>query len=117
MKVAVIGSRTLWIDDFSPFLPANTTEIISGGAKGIDSSARLYALRHQIPLPEYLPDYQKYGRRAPLIRNIDIIRRADLVLAFWDGRSTGTVHVIRKCRETGVPYRVFMQKTSPSPAR
>lgn len=110
MKVAVIGSRDLWIDDLSAYLPDETTEIISGGARGIDTSARKYALDHQIPLTEYLPDYKKYGRSAPLRRNITIIEKADLVLAFWDGHSPGTAYVIRKCKETGVPCRVFMQK-------
>lgn len=110
MKVAVIGSRSLMIDDFSEYLPENTTEIISGSARGIDASVKQYALKHHLPYREYLPDYRRYGRTAPLKRNITIIENADLVLAFWDGLSTGTAYVIRKCRETGVPCRVFMQK-------
>ena len=109
MKVAVIGSRSLRIDNLSQYLPGNTTEIISGGARGIDSSARLYARKHGIPYREYAPDYEKYGRSAPLRRNITIIEQAELVLAFWDGQSSGTAYVIRKCREMGVPCRVFMK--------
>ena len=109
MKVAVVGSRSLWIDDLSPYLPHDTTEIISGGARGIDTAAQHYAIKHQIPFTEYVPDYHKYGRIAPLIRNITIIESADLVLAFWDGHSTGTTFVIKKCRKLGVQCRVFMQ--------
>lgn len=113
MTVAVIGSRGLRLDDLSAYLPAETTEIISGGAMGIDTSARIYARTHQLPFREYLPEYEKYGRSAPLKRNITIIENADLVLAFWDGRSPGTAYVIRKCRELHVPCRVFLAKKQP----
>ncbi|MBQ8648757.1 MAG: hypothetical protein IJ470_01635 [Clostridia bacterium] len=43
MRVAVIGSRNLKVDDLSKYLPVSTTEIVSGGAKGIDTCAREYA--------------------------------------------------------------------------
>lgn len=107
MKVAVIGSRTLMVRDLEKYLPEDTTEIISGGAKGIDSCAREYAHSHGIKLTEFLPDYSKFGRGAPLKRNITIIENADLVLAFWDRTSHGTKFVIDKCKEMGVKVRVF----------
>lgn len=50
MKVAVIGSRGLNVTDLGRYLPENTTEIVSGGAKGVDTSAREYALSHDIKL-------------------------------------------------------------------
>lgn len=87
MKVAVIGSRGLKVEKLERFLPEETTEIISGGAKGIDTCAREYALANGLKLTEFLPDYSRYGRAAPLKRNITIIENADLVLAFWDGTS------------------------------
>ena len=101
MKVAVVGSRGLSVRDLGAYLPPDTTEIISGGARGVDTSARLYAHDHGIKLTEFLPNYEKYGRKAPLIRNMDIINSADLVLAFWDKKSNGTRFVIKKCREIG----------------
>lgn len=101
MKVAVIGSRGLTTDNLGEYLPEGTTEIISGGAKGIDTCAREYAVSHGIKLTEVLPEYKKYGRNAPLLRNISIIERADLVLAFWDGKSRGTKFVIDRCYEVG----------------
>ncbi len=107
MRVAVIGSRGLTVKDLGKYLPEDTTEIVSGGAKGVDTSAREYALAHGIKLTEFLPDYKKYGRSAPLKRNITIIENADLVLAFWDGQSRGTKFVIDNCRERSVPVRVF----------
>lgn len=73
MKVAVIGSRGLTVNDLGKYLPEDTTEIVSGGAKGIDTCARNYALSHNIKLTEFLPDYKKFGRAAPLKRNLKII--------------------------------------------
>lgn len=73
MKVAVIGSRGLTVSDLGRYLPENTTEIVSGGAKGVDTSAREYALAHGIKQTEFLPEYTRFGRSAPLKRNITII--------------------------------------------
>ena len=106
MKVAVIGSRGLTVDNLEKYLPPETTEIISGGAKGIDACARKYAISHNIKLTEFLPEYKKYGKGAPLKRNITIIENADVVLAFWDGKSNGTKFVIEKCREFGKDIKV-----------
>jgi len=108
LKVAVIGSRRLTISSLEKYLPPDTTEIVSGGAKGVDMSAREYAIRHGLKLTEFLPDYKQYGKGAPLKRNMTIIKYADTVLAFHDGRSRGTKHVIDNCRDVGVPIRVFI---------
>lgn len=104
MKVAVIGSRNAPADAeqrIKAALPADTTMIISGGARGIDRAAANVARELGIPLTEFLPDYNRYGRGAPLRRNDIIIDHADRVLAFWDGASHGTFYVIKKCRERG----------------
>lgn len=58
MKVAVIGSRGLSVTDLGRYLPENTTEIVSGGARGVDTSAREYALSHGIKLTEFLRNTQ-----------------------------------------------------------
>lgn len=110
MKIAIIGSRGLHVQDLGMYLPNDVTEIVSGGAKGVDTSAREYARANNIKLTEFLPDYQQYGRRAPLIRNIEIIEYADAVYAFWDGVSRGTKYVIDNCKKMGVPVRVFMYR-------
>lgn len=107
MKVAVIGSRGLWVPDLEKYLPPDTDMLISGGAKGVDSCIRAYAAAHGIPLTEYLPDYRRYGRGAPLKRNVTIAENAELVLAFWDGRSRETRFVIEFCEKNGIPLRVF----------
>ena len=108
MKVAVIGSRGLSVSDLGRYLPENTTEIVSGGAKGVDTSAREYALAHGIKLTEFLPEYTRFGRSAPLKRNITIIEYSDIVLAFWYGKSRRTKFVINNCRKLGVEVRVYI---------
>ena len=108
MKVAVIGSRGLKVEKLERFLPEETTEIISGGAKGIDTCAREYALANGLKLTEFLPDYSRYGRAAPLKRNITIIENADLVLAFWDGTSCGTKYVIDQCKKRSIAVKVII---------
>lgn len=82
------GSRTLTVSNLRDYLPPDTTEIVSGGAKGIDACARDYTLSHGLKLTEFLPDYPAYGRAAPLKRNLQIIAYSDLVLAFWDGKKS-----------------------------
>ena len=108
MKVAIVGSRGLQIAGLEQYLPKGVTEIISGGAKGIDTCAKKYALSNHIKLTEFLPEYEKYGKYAPLKRNIAIIERADLVLAFWDGVSPGTKYVIDNCKNGGIPIQIFI---------
>ena len=111
MKVAVVGSRGLSVKNLVEYLPKDTTEIISGGARGVDTSARIYAQQNGIKLTEYLPDYKKYpGKIAPLKRNIQIIEAADLVLAFWDGKSHGTKYVIDNCRKRNKKVIVYTVK-------
>ena len=92
------------------YLPKDTDEIVSGGARGVDTSARKYAKEKGIKLTEFLPEYEKYGRSAPLKRNITIIEYADAVLAFWDGQSRGTKFVIDHCRKRNIPLKVYIKK-------
>lgn len=100
MKTAIIGSRGITDVDIGAYIPDNTTEIVSGGAKGIDTLAKKYSEQHGIKLTEFLPDYKRFGRCAPLKRNLQIIEYADIILAFWDGKSRGTKFVIDKCKKT-----------------
>ena len=113
MKVAVIGSRELQVDHLEDYLPEGVTEIVSGGAKGVDTCAKNYALSHGLKLTEFLPEYGRYGRGAPLRRNIAIIEYADLVLAFWDGRSRGTKFVIDNCKKRNIPVVVHRLPAGP----
>ena len=110
MKIAVVGSRGLKVNDLGRYLPSGVTEIVSGGARGIDTCAREYAEKNRIKLTEFLPQYEKYGRSAPLKRNLQIIDYADLVLAFWDGNSKGTKYVIEQCKKQNKEIKISLAK-------
>lgn len=106
MKVAVIGSRGLTVDNLGDYIPEGTDEIVSGGAKGIDTCAAEFARANNLKLTEFLPDYKRFGKGAPLKRNITIIEYADIIVAFWDGKSKGTVFVIENAKKLGKEIRV-----------
>jgi hypothetical protein len=98
MKVAVIGSR-----DFNDYEEVkqtlstiNITLLVSGGAKGADTLGERYAKEHNIETKIFLPDWEKYGKKAGFLRNTDIINEAELIIAFWDGQSKGTKDSIDK---------------------
>ena len=114
MKIAVVGSRTLQIPDLESYLPPQTSEIVSGGAKGIDQCAAQCAERNGWKLTEFLPEYSRYGRAAPVIRSRRIVEYADAVLAFWDGCSRGTAHTIEYCRKIGREVRIICIQTDPN---
>ena len=100
MKIAIIGSRNLTVNNLEDYITEQCDEIVSGGASGIDSCASGFAKRKNIKLVEFLPEYEKYGRAAPIVRNKQIVEYADEVIAFWDGESRGTLSVIKYCEKT-----------------
>ena len=110
MRIAIVGSRNLTVsmETLEKVLPWYTDEILSGGARGIDSFAKQYARMKKMKYIEYLPEYEKYGRSAPLVRNIKLIVDSPMVYAFWDGKSRGTKYVISNCRKMGIPCKVFL---------
>lgn len=109
MKVAIIGSRNIVACDIEAYIPIDCTKIVSGGAMSVDRCAAQYARAHNLLLTEFLPEYQKYGRGAPIIRNKKIVDCADTVLAFWDGSSRGTKSVIDYCQKQHKPCTVILQ--------
>lgn len=108
MIVAIVGSRNLTVNNLAEYIPDNVTEIVSGGAKGVDTCAREYAVSMGIPIIEFLPDYNNFGRSAPLKRNLEIINYADCVIAFWDGKSKGTKYVIDRCKAINKELTVYV---------
>lgn len=113
MRVAIIGSRTApetITDLIMAHLPRCTSEIVSGGANGVDTAAAHVAQQLSIPLKVFVQDYKMYGKAAPLLRNEQIVAYADEVLAFWDKQSPGTRHVIAACIKAGKPVHVVPTK-------
>lgn len=110
MKLAIVGSRRLTADP-SGYVPTDVTEIVSGGAHGVDQCAKAYAQANGLKLTEFLPAYARYGQAAPLRRNEEIVRYADAVLVFWDGESAGTRYVIELCKTYGKPVQIVYKIT------
>ena len=108
MIIAVIGSRNLRVENIGEYIPTDCDEIVSGGACGIDSCAAEFAVENHIKLTEFLPIYEKYGRSAPIVRNKQIVDYADEIFAFWDGKSRGTLSVIKYAEKCGKPCRVII---------
>ncbi|HEX2938226.1 MAG TPA: SLOG family protein [Ruminiclostridium sp.] len=111
MKVAVIGSRDACESAFDMILeqiPIGCSEIISGGARGVDFLAKRAAKELGLKFTCCRPNYKKYGRVAPLVRNSEIVDKADYVLAFWNGYSKGTRHALVCCIKRHRPFRIYL---------
>jgi len=106
MKLAIIGSRTLKQAQVLELITEtleglHVSEIITGGANGVDSIAEYYAKQHNIKCKIFYPVYAVHGKRAPLIRNNEIVKNCDILLAIWDGTSTGTAYTFNKAKREG----------------
>lgn len=111
MKVAVIGSRGISAVDIGIHISGGD-EIVSGGAIGIDSCAAEYAEKNGLKLTVFLPQYERYGRAAPIIRNKLIVEYADKIVAFWDGKAKGTLSVINYAKKSGSRVRLYFANHS-----
>ena len=109
MKIAVVGSRSITVPDLSKYIPQGA-EIVSGGAKGVDTCAAEFATKNGLKLTVFLPQYERYGRAAPILRNKEIVDYADKLLIFWDGSSKGTLSVIEYAKKTKKAYEIILCK-------
>ena len=110
MKLAVIGSRSISDIALDSYISEEVVEIVSGGAKGVDFCASEYARAKNIRLVEFLPEYNLYGRAAPIVRNKKIVDYADKVIVFWNGSSRGTLSVIEYAKKTSKPCEIILCK-------
>ena len=109
MNLAIVGSRSLNIN-LEKFITQKPKMIITGDADGIDKLARNFAIRNNINLKVFKPDYSKFGKSAPIIRNISIVNSCDELIAFWDGKSRGTMHAVRIANKKNKKVKVFIVK-------
>jgi hypothetical protein len=111
MKLAIIGSRGFndkkLLEDILNPLVFNISLIISGGAIGADKIGEEWAEKYGIETLIFLPDWKQHGKAAGFIRNEDIIKNADQVIAFWDEKSKGTKHSISLCEKYNKPCRII----------
>ena len=101
MKLLIAGSRSIVEFDLAPHIPEGVDLIISGGAKGIDTLAERYADMHGIEKLIIRPQYELFGRAAPIKRDEKMVDACDTVLAVWDGKSKGTAYTLKYARKKG----------------
>lgn len=105
MKVIVAGSRH--IEDADLVVTAiessgfPVTQIVSGGAPGVDSIGEQYARWRKIQLMIFKADWNRYGRSAGPKRNRQMAEYADALVAIWDGKSRGTKNMIDEMKRLG----------------
>lgn len=110
MKIAIVGSRDFQslseVAKYVGALPPGTT-VISGGARGVDYVAQSAATRFGLAVEIFKPDWRTHGKRAGLVRNQQMVDACDYLVAFWDGRSPGTIDSIDRARRAGKLKYVF----------
>lgn len=85
---------------------ANDVEIISGLAKGADSLGCRFAAENNYPLRGFAAEWGKFGKSAGIIRNKLMAKNATHLIAFWDGKSRGTAHMIGYAKDLALRVRV-----------
>lgn len=111
MKIGIIGSREFdnytQVKDVMNEYVDKVEVIVSGGAKGADMLGEMWAKENNKETLIFLPEWDKYGKRAGFIRNQDIVKNSNLVIAFWNGVSKGTKSSIDLCAKFGIPVKII----------
>jgi len=115
VKVIIAGSREGFVArnvfeaiEESPF-NGKITEIVSGAARGVDRDGEYYAKCNKLPVKQFIPNWNEYGKAAGMIRNSDMARYADALVAVWDGKSKGTKNMIDNMISLQKPYYVYIR--------
>ena len=90
-------------------LLANVTDeivIVCGMARGADRLGEQYAKERGYSVRYFPADWDRYGKAADYLRNTEMAKNADALVAFWDGMSLGTRHMIEIARSRGLKVRV-----------
>ena len=119
MKVIIAGGRDFdnvyklhkaMQQMFGPFPEDYVTEVVSGGARGADTIGEHWAKSYERIIKKFVPDWNKHGRSAGMIRNAEMAKYADMLVAFWDGESKGTKHMIDIAIKSGIEVHVYRYK-------
>lgn len=111
MKVIVAGSRNFNDKEllFKTLNKLNSvfeiTSIISGTARGADTLGEVWAFDNGIEVLRFKPDWSK-GKSAGFKRNAEMAEVGDCLIAFWDGSSTGTKHMIDLAIKKGLKVKI-----------
>ena len=86
-------------------------EVVSGTARGADTAGEDWAERHDVPVVKFPADWDTHGKGAGFIRNAAMANYADVLVAFWDGESRGTRHMIDTALKGGLDVHVYRYTT------
>ena len=111
MKLIIAGSRTftnyqLLCQTLAPERP-RITQVITGGARGADALGKRWAWSKQVPWKGFKADWERFGKSAGMRRNHQMAQAGDMLIAFWDGQSVGTAHMVQCMRQLGKPVVVI----------
>lgn len=87
-------------------------EIVEGGARGADRMGYEYARANTLAHKRFNADWDTHGKKAGILRNIEMAEYADALVAFWDGTSRGSLHMIETMKKLGKPVRVVKYEKS-----
>jgi hypothetical protein len=83
-------------------------EIVSGTANGADKLGEKYATEKGHQIKQFPADWDKYGKSAGYRRNAEMAKYSDLLIAFWDGKSKGTKHMIDLANQYGLKTKIVI---------
>jgi len=100
MRTIIAGSRDLILlpRDRAFLRTLNITTVLCGAARGVDLSGKQWADLNNVPVEMYPAEWDLYGKSAGYRRNAEMASKADQLVAFWDGKSRGTKHMIDLAR-------------------
>lgn len=115
MNIAIVGSRKFQDLDavrrYVRSLVRATDAVITGGSEGVDTAAEEEAKSLRISRMVFEPAVAPGASRgeytrALLARNVTIVNHCDMLVAFWDGESRGTLYTIQRAKAAGKPVRI-----------
>jgi hypothetical protein len=113
VKVIIAGSRSITqlyvLDEAIAHAGFDITEVVYGGAAGVDTLASFWARKHNIPQREFPAAWREHGKAAGTIRNgmmAQCVGPEGGLIAIQFGWSPGTADMIQQARKTGM--RVFV---------
>jgi hypothetical protein len=107
MRIIIAGSRKLWYtpEFIREVLKTNgvdaVSEIVCGGASGIDASGKLFGEKYNIPVKMFPADWGTNGRAAGPIRNKQMANYGDALFLVWDGKSPGSKNMLKEMNSLG----------------
>ena len=81
--------------------------IVSGHARGADSLGERLAHEFNLPFELHPANWRLLGKAAGMVRNAEMAKCSDALIAFWDGESRGTRHMINFARKRGLEVSVI----------